>query len=153
MASCWFQSTTFLLKWSDSWLAQSWLHGASLFPLCFYDLVGMEKQKHDVFRQWKLVHTIRFSLNIHGMVHTLNSCYTTYTNATLETISIKANNANHSGVILNIDGNCLDSQTRVGYGGILRNDVGSTFQDFPTTFQILLTLCMLSYMYSIMVSC
>jgi len=64
------------------------------------------------------------------MVHTLNSCYTTNTNTFLETISVKWNNANHSGIILNVDGSCLGSSTRVGYGGLLRNDEGFYLSGF-----------------------
>lgn len=30
----------------------------------------------------------------------------------------------------NVDGNCLDSQTRAGYGGILRNDAGFNLSGF-----------------------
>ncbi|XP_024636323.1 uncharacterized protein [Medicago truncatula] len=37
---------------------------------------------------------------------------------------VKWNHNNHPNVILNVDGSCLGSPTRTGYGGILRNDAG-----------------------------
>jgi len=71
--------------------------------------------------------TTCLTLDIHDIVNTLNSCYTIVTNVAPETISVKWNNNNYSGVILNVDGSCLCSP--------------------------LLTFCMSSSMPSIIVSC
>lgn len=125
VVACQFQSIAFLLKWSDAWLGQSWLHGASLFPLCW-----AWRNRNTMCLGNENWSTARLSLNIHGMVHTLNSCYTTDTDAAPETISVKWNNANHSGVIINVDGTCLDSPTRAGYGGILRNNASVYLSGF-----------------------
>jgi ribonuclease HI len=43
---------------------------------------------------------------------------------------VKWNQNNHVGVILNVDGSCLGSPARTGYGGILRNDAGFYLSGF-----------------------
>jgi len=55
------------------------------------------------------------------MIATLKSCYPCNSNSIEEDNLVKWNNNNHSCVILNIDGSCLGSPTRAGYGGVLRN--------------------------------
>jgi len=74
--------------------------------------------------------TTRFSLKIHGMVNILSSCYTTNIDVAHEVVSIKWNNANHSGVIFNVDGSCLGSPARNGFGGVLWNGVGIYLSGF-----------------------
>jgi len=49
---------------------------------------------------------------------------------------IKWNNNSISSIILNVDGGCLSSPIRAGYGRVLRND----------TLMVLLTSCLLNYM-------
>jgi ribonuclease HI len=58
------------------------------------------------------------------MVENFKACFNPTSNGTLESRIIKWNNNNFSSVILNIDGSCLGSPIRVGFGGVLRNYVG-----------------------------
>ena len=64
------------------------------------------------------------SSNIQGMVDTLKASYPSLPNGNMEDRFVKRNHDNHSDVILNVDGSCLGSRIRAGYGGILRNDSG-----------------------------
>jgi len=66
----------------------------------------------------------KLSFNIQSMVDTVKTCYPSISNTTDEDQFIKWNNNNHPCVILNVDGSCLGSPIRAGYGGILRNDAG-----------------------------
>jgi hypothetical protein len=68
--------------------------------------------------------------NIHDMVESLKSSYPLSSNSTMEDRFVKWNQNNHSGVILNVDGSCLGSPTRTGYGGILRNVAGFYLSGF-----------------------
>jgi len=58
-------------------------------------------------------------------------------------LSIKWNKDNHSS-ILNIDGSCLDSPIRTGYGSVLRNKIGFYLSRF-SGYNIPLTFFGLSY--------
>jgi len=49
------------------------------------------------------------------MVDTLKNSYPLIINDTMEETFVKWNDNNHSHVIFNIDGSCLDSPTRAGY--------------------------------------
>jgi len=53
----------------------------------------------------------QLSFNVQGMVDTLKASY-----------PLIINDNNHSHVILNVDRSCLGSPTKVGYGGVLRNE-------------------------------
>jgi len=55
------------------------------------------------------------------MIATLKACYPCNSNSPEEDNLVKWNNNNHSFVILNVDGSCLGSPTRDGYGEVLRN--------------------------------
>ena len=66
----------------------------------------------------------QLSFNIQGMIATLKACYPCNSNSTEENNLVKWNNNNNSCVILNVDGSCLGSPTRAGYGGVLRNYAG-----------------------------
>jgi len=66
----------------------------------------------------------KLSFNIQSMVDTLKACYPCISSTTDEDQFIKWNNNNHFCVILNVDGSCLGSPIRAGYGGILRNYAG-----------------------------
>jgi ribonuclease HI len=79
--------------------------------------------------------TAKLSFNIQGMVDTLKACYPSISNTTDEDQFIKWNNNNHSCVILNVDGSCLGSPIRAGYGGILRNDAGFFLSGFSGYIQ------------------
>lgn len=72
----------------------------------------------------------QLSFNIQGMVDTLKASYPLITNSVIDETLIKWNNNNHSHVILNIDGSCLGSPTKFGYGGVLRNEAGFYLSDF-----------------------
>jgi hypothetical protein len=50
---------------------------------------------------------------------------------TLEEIHVKWKNSNYSGVILNVDGSCLGSPVRAGFGEVIRNDSGYYLSGFP----------------------
>jgi len=43
---------------------------------------------------------------------------------------VKWNCQNHSGTILNVDGNCLGTPIRAGFNGIIRNNHGFYFSGF-----------------------
>jgi ribonuclease HI len=58
------------------------------------------------------------------MIETFKNCFSVNQNGVIEERFTKWNNNNHSCVILNVDGSCLGSPTRAGYGGLLRNYAG-----------------------------
>jgi len=64
------------------------------------------------------------SYNIHGMVDTWKVSLTSSRNSVIEDKYVKWNHNNHFNVILNVDGSCLGSPIRAGYGGILGNNAG-----------------------------
>lgn len=55
------------------------------------------------------------------MVENFKVCFKPISNDTLDIRFIKWNNNNFSSVILNVDGSCLGSPIRAGFGGVLRN--------------------------------
>lgn len=55
------------------------------------------------------------------MVENFKICFKPISNDTLDIRFIKWNNNNFSSVILNVDGSCLGSPIRAGFGGVLRN--------------------------------
>jgi len=63
----------------------------------------------------------RISYNIHGMVDALISCFATNSNGQPVDRLIKWNNGNHSCAILNVDGSCMGTPVRAGFGGVIRN--------------------------------
>ncbi|KAK2392428.1 hypothetical protein QL285_065789 [Trifolium repens] len=75
------------------------------------------------------------------MVETLRSCFSPVPNDRLVDRYIKWNNNNYSCVILNVDGSCLGSPVRAGFGGIIRNTFGHYLTGFsgfiPKTSDIL----------------
>jgi len=77
----------------------------------------------------------KLSFNIQGMVDTLKACDPSISYTTDEGQFIKWNHNNHSCVILNVDGSCLGSPIRAGYGGILRNDAGFFLSGFSGYIQ------------------
>ncbi|GAU50506.1 hypothetical protein TSUD_409810 [Trifolium subterraneum] len=58
----------------------------------------------------------------------------TYNGRTVDRV-VKWNNNNFSGVILNVDGSCLGSPVRSGFGGIFRNDSGFYLSGFSGFIQ------------------
>ncbi|XP_024636248.1 uncharacterized protein [Medicago truncatula] len=56
-----------------------------------------------------------------SMVENFKICFKPISNDTLDIRFIKWNNNNFSSVILNVDGSCLGSPIRAGFGGVLRN--------------------------------
>ncbi|PNY16801.1 ribonuclease H [Trifolium pratense] len=77
------------------------------------------------------------------MVETFRNCLPPASNARLVDKYIKWNNNNYSCVILNVDGSCLGSPVRSGFGGITRNTFGHYLAGFsgfiPGSFDTLLT--------------
>jgi len=69
-------------------------------------------------------HINRLAYNIHSMVDSFKSCNAHVTNVIHNDRFIKWNNGNHSCAILNVDGCCLGTLVRVGYGGVIRNYAG-----------------------------
>ncbi|GAU50021.1 hypothetical protein TSUD_186220 [Trifolium subterraneum] len=64
----------------------------------------------------------RLSFYIRAMVETFRNCFfSAASNRRLVDRYIKWNHNNYSCNILNVDGSCLDSPVRSGYGGIIRN--------------------------------
>jgi len=72
----------------------------------------------------------RLSYNIHSMVDSFISCFATTPIIVSDDIFIKWNNDNHSAVILNVDGSCLGTPLRAGFGGVVRNDAGFYLSGF-----------------------
>ncbi|GAU40444.1 hypothetical protein TSUD_397630 [Trifolium subterraneum] len=72
----------------------------------------------------------RLSFNIQSMVDIFTSSFSSNSDGTAVSRLIKWNNDNFSCVILNVDGSCLDSPVRAGYGGIIRNDSGFYLSGF-----------------------
>ncbi|GAU41508.1 hypothetical protein TSUD_302460 [Trifolium subterraneum] len=72
----------------------------------------------------------RLSFNIHSMVDIFTSSFSSNSDGTSVSRLIKWNNDNFSCVILNVDGSCLGSPVRAGYGGIIRNDSGFYLSGF-----------------------
>jgi ribonuclease HI len=76
------------------------------------------------------------------MVETFRICFSPVSNDRLVDRHIKWNNNNYSCVILNVDGSCLGSPIRSGFGGIIRNTFGHYLAGFsgfiPETSDILL---------------
>jgi ribonuclease HI len=64
------------------------------------------------------------------MVETLRNCFSPASNDRLVDRYIKWNNNNYSCVILNVDGSCIGSLVRSGFGGIIRN----TFRHYLAGF-------------------
>ncbi|MCI13791.1 ribonuclease H protein, partial [Trifolium medium] len=64
------------------------------------------------------------------MIVTLTSCFSSRSTTTSEDIHVKWNNNNHFGVILNVDGSCLGSPVRAGFGGVIRNELGYYLSGF-----------------------
>ncbi|CAJ2643293.1 unnamed protein product [Trifolium pratense] len=77
----------------------------------------------------------RLSFNIQSMIATLTSCFSSHSTTNSEEIHVKWNNNNHSGIILNVDGSCLGSPVRAGFGGIIRNDSGYYLSGFSGFIQ------------------
>jgi len=69
------------------------------------------------------------------MVDTLKACYPSISSTSDEGQFTKWNNNNHSCVILNVDGSCLGSPIRAGYGGILRSYAGFFLSAFSGYIQ------------------
>ncbi|KAK2368688.1 hypothetical protein QL285_081866 [Trifolium repens] len=84
----------------------------------------------------------RLSFNIRAMVETFRICFSPVSNDRLVDRHIKWNNNNYSCAILNVDGSCLGSPIRSGFGGIIRNSFGHYLAGFsgfiPETSDILL---------------
>ena len=72
----------------------------------------------------------RLVFNIQGMIETLKNCFSVNRNGVIEERFTKWNDNNHSSVILNVDGSCLGSPSRAGYGGLLRNHDGYYLSGF-----------------------
>jgi hypothetical protein len=70
------------------------------------------------------------SYNIHSMVDSFMSSFATNPRMVSDHIFIKWNNGNHSCVILNVDGSCLGTPLRAGFGGVIQNDAGFYLSGF-----------------------
>ncbi|CAJ2646060.1 unnamed protein product [Trifolium pratense] len=77
----------------------------------------------------------RLSFNIRSMVETFKNCFTITSNGGSVDRFIKWNNNNFSCTILNVDGSCLGSPTRSGFGGIIRNTFGHYLAGFSGYIQ------------------
>ncbi|MCI06679.1 S-like ribonuclease, partial [Trifolium medium] len=66
----------------------------------------------------------RLSYNIRYMVETFKNCFSHASNVSSADRYIKWNNNNYSCTILNVEGSCLGSSARSGFGGIIRNAFG-----------------------------
>ncbi|GAU28886.1 hypothetical protein TSUD_293380 [Trifolium subterraneum] len=77
----------------------------------------------------------RLSFNIQSMIATITSCFSSRSTTTSEEIHIKWNNNNFPGVILNVDGSCLGSPVRAGFGGVIRNESGFYLSGFSGFIQ------------------
>lgn len=77
----------------------------------------------------------RLVFNIQSMIETFKNCFTTNQNGAIEERFTRWNNNNFSSVILNVDGSCLGSNTRAGYGGLLRNNAGYYLSGFSGFIQ------------------
>ncbi|KEH33338.1 hypothetical protein MTR_3g435920 [Medicago truncatula] len=64
------------------------------------------------------------------MVETCKACFNPISNVASQDRIIKWNNNNHSSIILNVDGNRLDSLIRVRFGGVSRNNDGNYLSGF-----------------------
>lgn len=64
------------------------------------------------------------------MVETLSVCFRSAPNGISIDRLIKWNNNNNFSIILNVDGSCLGSAIRVGYGGVLRNETSFYLSGF-----------------------
>jgi len=84
------------------------------------------------------------------MVKTLKACFPPLSNDASANRFIKWNNNNHSSVFLNVDGSCLGSPIRVGFGGVLRNNNAgfylSGFSDYIHNSSDSLLSCVTSYL-------
>ncbi|XP_024641655.1 uncharacterized protein [Medicago truncatula] len=77
----------------------------------------------------------RLVFNIQSMIETFKNCLIVNQNGIVEERFSKWNNNNHSSVILNVDGSCLASNTRAGYGGLFRNYAGNYLTGFSGFIQ------------------
>ncbi|XP_045797947.1 uncharacterized protein LOC123892169 [Trifolium pratense] len=77
----------------------------------------------------------RLSFNIRSMVETFKNCFTITPNGGSVDRFIKWNNNNFSCTILNVDGSCLGSPARSGFGGIIRNTFGHYLAGFSGYIQ------------------
>jgi len=72
----------------------------------------------------------RLIFNIQSMIETFKNCFSVNHNGANEERFTKWNDNNHSCVILNVDGSCLGSPPRAGYGGLLQNNAGYYLSEF-----------------------
>ena len=72
----------------------------------------------------------RLVINIQSVVETFKVCFSNNFQGDSSDRFIKWNNNNLFSIILNVDGGCLGSSLRVGYGGVLCNDAGFYLLDF-----------------------
>ena len=63
----------------------------------------------------------RLSFNIQSMMDNLKICFAVNSIVVLGDSHIKWNKNNHLCTILNIDGSCMGSPIKAGYGGVFRN--------------------------------
>ncbi|GAU50615.1 hypothetical protein TSUD_290700 [Trifolium subterraneum] len=77
----------------------------------------------------------RLSFNIRAMVKTIRNCFSPASNEGPVERYIKWNHNNYSGIILNVDGSCLDSPVGSGFGGIIRNTFGHYLVGFSCFIQ------------------
>ncbi|KAK2409374.1 hypothetical protein QL285_044804 [Trifolium repens] len=68
--------------------------------------------------------TVCLSFNIHSMVELLKVCFPPTPNNNSTDRFITSNNNNYPGIILNVDGSCLGTPPRSGFGCIIRNNGG-----------------------------
>ncbi|CAJ2635885.1 unnamed protein product [Trifolium pratense] len=80
-------------------------------------------------------HSLIFSAGVWSMVETFKNCFTITSNGGSVDRFIKWNNNNFSCTILNVDGSCLGSPTRSGFGGIIRNTFGHYLAGFSGYIQ------------------
>ncbi|XP_045809964.1 uncharacterized protein LOC123904334 [Trifolium pratense] len=77
----------------------------------------------------------QLSFNIRSMVETFKNCFTLTSNDGSVDRFIKWNNNNFSCIILDVDGSCLGSPARSGFGGIIRNTFGHYLAGFSGYIQ------------------
>lgn len=84
----------------------------------------------------------RLAANITYFVDDINSCFFQPLPVMVSDRYVKWNNSNFNCTILNVDGSCIGSPIRAGFGGLIRNSVGFYLSGFlgflPSSSDILL---------------
>jgi len=110
-----------------------WLKDGLMDPQCFLFAACLWwawRHRNNMCLSNETWPTHHLSYNIQSMVGNFKVCFKPTYNDTLDTRFIKWNNNNFSSVILNVDGSCLGSPIRAGFGDVLRNYAGFYLSGF-----------------------